>query len=122
MSVSFPVWRANQRRQFDAELRLLRRGDRAQRRWGFRPWRWWRSWWLRWSILTLAAVGGVLLALAAWKPWPLSVTLRHLAAARNCDTARSVGLAPAQRGEPGYWARNDADNDGIACEPWPRRR
>lgn len=44
---------------------------------------------------------------------------RHRFAARNCDAARSVGLAPAYRGQPGYYARHDADNDGIACEPWP---
>ncbi|WP_245451207.1 excalibur calcium-binding domain-containing protein [Borborobacter arsenicus] len=33
---------------------------------------------------------------------------------------RLVGLAPALRGQPGYWRSNDADHDGIACEPWPR--
>jgi len=32
-----------------------------------------------------------------------------------------MGLAPARRGQPGYWQKNDADNDGIACEPWPPR-
>jgi hypothetical protein len=25
------------------------------------------------------------------------------------------------KGEPGYWERHDADEDGIACEPLPRR-
>jgi hypothetical protein len=53
--------------------------------------------------------------------WPPSVMARHLAAARNCASARAVGLAPARRGEPGYWWHLDADNDGIACEPWSGR-
>ncbi|MEX2034183.1 MAG: excalibur calcium-binding domain-containing protein, partial [Xanthobacteraceae bacterium] len=34
----------------------------------------------------------------------------------NCNAAHAVGLAPAYKGEPGYWAHNDADDDGIACE------
>jgi hypothetical protein len=55
-------------------------------------------------------------------PWPFVVTLKHIAAAPNCNAARAVGLAPARRGEPGYWSRHDADSDGIACEPWPRSR
>ncbi|WP_198137369.1 excalibur calcium-binding domain-containing protein [Roseibium aggregatum] len=59
-------------------------------------------------------------ALPFFSPWSRSVTLLHLASAPNCDAARSVGLAPANRGEPGYWSKHDADNDGIACEPWPR--
>lgn len=45
--------------------------------------------------------------------------LRDLIARINCDAARSVKLAPAYRGELGYHAGNDADDDGIACEPWP---
>jgi hypothetical protein len=54
-------------------------------------------------------------------PWPLRVTLKHIAAAPNCAAARRVGLAPARIGEPGYYSRHDADHDGIACEPWSRR-
>jgi hypothetical protein len=52
--------------------------------------------------------------------WPLSVALRHATAARNCTAARAVGLAPAQRGQPGYYPQHDRDRDGVACEPWPR--
>jgi hypothetical protein len=44
--------------------------------------------------------------------------VRHLLASPNCDAARSVGLAPAGRGQPGYYNRHDADDDGIACEPY----
>lgn len=44
------------------------------------------------------------------------VAARHYASIGNCRTASYVGLAPANRGEPGYWAKNDRDKDGIACE------
>ena len=52
--------------------------------------------------------------------WTASEMARHLAAMPNCDAARAVGLAPARIGSPGYWPAHDADNDGWACEPWPR--
>ncbi|MDF0493124.1 excalibur calcium-binding domain-containing protein [Bradyrhizobium yuanmingense] len=50
------------------------------------------------------------------------ITLKHIASAPNCDFARLVGLAPARRGEPGYWQHHDRDGDGVACEPWRPRR
>ncbi|MBW7911525.1 MAG: excalibur calcium-binding domain-containing protein [Alphaproteobacteria bacterium] len=53
-------------------------------------------------------------------PWPMGITARHLLAVSNCTSARSVGLAPARAGEPGYYSWHDADSDGIACEPYPR--
>jgi len=37
---------------------------------------------------------------------------------RNCREARAAGAAPLYRGEPGYGAHMDGDNDGIACEPY----
>lgn len=49
-------------------------------------------------------------------PWPVAVTLKHLAAFPNCQTAEMVGLAPSRRGQPGYWSHHDADDAGIACE------
>ncbi|WP_349645025.1 excalibur calcium-binding domain-containing protein [Bradyrhizobium manausense] len=58
----------------------------------------------------------------ASSPWPVTTTLRHIASAPNCDFARLVGLAPARRGEPGYWQHHDRDRDGISCEPWPPPR
>lgn len=77
-----------------------------------------------WPTVTLMIAG--LAALIVWRPLQ-SVQInsvwagaRHLAAAPNCNAARAVGLAPARRGQPGYWPSHDADNDGIACEPWPR--
>jgi hypothetical protein len=55
-------------------------------------------------------------------PWPAVTTIRHYIAKSNCDSARAMGLAPARRGQPGYWPSHDRDNDGIACEPWRGRR
>jgi hypothetical protein len=49
----------------------------------------------------------------SWNP-----TVRHILAITNCDAARSLGLAPARRGEPGYYRWHDADRDGIACETY----
>ena len=54
---------------------------------------------------------------ARWSP---AMALKHTAAAPNCAAARAVGLAPAYRGQPGYYPQHDRDGDGIACEPWPR--
>lgn len=35
---------------------------------------------------------------------------------KNCTEARAAGVTPILRGEPGYAAHLDRDNDGIACE------
>ncbi|HEY5183070.1 MAG TPA: excalibur calcium-binding domain-containing protein [Dermatophilaceae bacterium] len=35
---------------------------------------------------------------------------------KNCDAVRAAGAAPLYRGEPGYRAGLDRDNDGVACE------
>jgi hypothetical protein len=76
------------------------------------------------SFALVGALAGSAMYLAIWllSPWPVGVTLRHVVAGLNCGYARAVDLAPALRGAPGYWTKNDADKDGIACEPWPRRR
>jgi hypothetical protein len=34
----------------------------------------------------------------------------------NCDAARAAGAAPVYRGEPGYRAGLDRDDDGVGCE------
>lgn len=34
----------------------------------------------------------------------------------NCSAARAAGVAPIQRGQPGYAPKLDRDNDGVACE------
>jgi uncharacterized membrane protein YdfJ with MMPL/SSD domain len=36
----------------------------------------------------------------------------------NCAAARAAGVAPIMIGRPGYRPELDADNDGIACEPY----
>ena len=38
----------------------------------------------------------------------------------RCDEARAAGAAPIYRGSPGYRDGLDGDDDGIACEPYPR--
>lgn len=35
---------------------------------------------------------------------------------KNCSEAKAAGAAPLHRGDPGYRAALDRDNDGIACE------
>jgi Excalibur calcium-binding domain len=65
------------------------------------------------TVVAFAVVWGL-----STSPWPVMTTLRHIASFPNCAFARSVGLAPAKRGQPGYWESHDRDGDGIACEPW----
>ena len=38
------------------------------------------------------------------------------AAFANCTAARLAGAAPVRRGDPGYGAHLDRDNDGVGCE------
>ncbi|MCR5874991.1 excalibur calcium-binding domain-containing protein [Phenylobacterium sp. J426] len=38
----------------------------------------------------------------------------------TCAQLRALG--GARRGQPGYRPEWDGDNDGIACEPYRRRR
>lgn len=35
---------------------------------------------------------------------------------KNCTEARNAGVTPIYRGQPGYAAHLDRDNDGVACE------
>ena len=35
---------------------------------------------------------------------------------RNCAAARAAGAAPVRRGDPGYGAHLDRDDDGVGCE------
>ena len=41
---------------------------------------------------------------------------------RNCKEAWAAGAAPLYRDHPGYRPEMDSDGDGIACEPFKRRR
>jgi len=47
---------------------------------------------------------------------------RPAGAFKNCDEARAAGAAPVRRGDPGYGAHLDRDNDGVGCEPYRGRR
>jgi len=114
------MWRIHHWENQEERLRELKRGFHSVSR------RWDRATRLRKfrgtvKIAAVAALGGFALTwIFLSSPWPLIPTLKHLAAFPNCDAARLVGLAPANKGEPGYWGRHDRDRDGIACEPWPR--
>ena len=104
----------------DAELRHLQRRFRNVRLSYERRRR--RPALLRWMILTACAAAlsfAVFLGLFILSPWSPGETLRHVLAFPNCDATRAVGLAPAHSGDPGYWARNDRDGDGVSCEPVP---
>lgn len=83
------------------------------------------------ALAMLLAVGSfaATLGLLVYKPWSAlgssswtaAMYATHIAAFPSCAAARLVGLAPAHRGQPGYWPQHDRDNDGISCEPYPRR-
>ena len=40
----------------------------------------------------------------------------------NCAAAWAAGVAPISYGDPGYREELDGYSDGIACEPYRRRR
>lgn len=65
-----------------------------------------------------AALGVAVAAVNHFSPWSFWTVARHIAAAPNCNAARTVGLAPSTKGAPGYYRRHDADGDGVACEPF----
>jgi hypothetical protein len=123
-------WSVQQRRDPEAELRRLKgRLQKVSNRY-FRNLNRQNSY--RFAALAiLLAVGSfaATLGLLVFKPWsalpPSSWTLatygKHIAAFPNCSAARLVGLAPAYKGQPGYWPWHDRDKDGWACEPYPRR-
>lgn len=88
------------------------------------PQRLWRRYktWLCAAAAAIVLCAGALYAWSVHTGWPVSTVLKHVASFPDCASAYSVGLAPARRGEPGYWWRHDADHDGIACEVPPRVR
>jgi hypothetical protein len=106
---------ARLQRRFRAITRPLERRDRRRR-------------WVRAATevvhplaVTIAVTGAILTWWLTTLPpsWSWKERLLHLAAAPSCAAARAAHLAPAMRGEPGYFVRHDADDDGIACEPMP---
>ncbi len=102
-----------------AEFRRVRRHRRLRERWrGVRPGRG------PFDAFLLIAAALVLLIVAHSRTiparWSFTDYVSHVAAAPSCAAARRAGVAPARRGEPGYWPQHDADRDGVACEPYPR--
>ena len=71
---------------------------------------------LRWWALIALCIAGLAWGLTIYTGWPLPITLKHGAAFISRNAARHVGLAPASKGQPGYWAHNDADGDGVSCD------
>nr|WP_296770750.1 excalibur calcium-binding domain-containing protein [Rhodococcus sp. (in: high G+C Gram-positive bacteria)] len=49
---------------------------------------------------------------AAPQPVPAPSTFEY----KNCTEARNAGAAPVLRGEYGYGAHLDSNNDGVGCE------
>jgi len=72
--------------------------------------------WLGKTVAVIALVASAAYAGSLYTGWPVVVVLKHAVSFPNCAAAYSVGLAPARRGQPGYWRSHDADQDGIACE------
>lgn len=104
------------RRRFARVTRLLERRDRLHR---LRR----RAVAVGRPLLVVGLIAGAgLAALVLTSPWPLGLTLRHVAAGPSCSLARAVGLAPARHGEPGYWSWNDPDLDGWSCASLPGGR
>lgn len=76
---------------------------------------------------TTVLLAGALAAGAFWIASELLETtrlvdgtaVRQISYVPNCTAARVMGVAPIYRGQPGYRPGLDADNDGIACEPYP---
>ena len=80
--------------------------------------------WLRqhWRLVACGlAIGlGIGVSSAYYEGWAGKV-LKRFVYYPNCSFARAAGAAPILVGEPGYRPELDADNDGIACEPYHPR-
>ena len=123
-------WGVYQRRDPEAELRRLKNRFKKVSNRYFRRVKLRRS--HRFAVLAvLAAVSSFavtwgLLTFESWSalsssPWTLTMYAKHFAAFPNCSAVRLVGLAPAYKGQPGYWPQHDRDGDNWACEPYTRR-
>lgn len=89
-----------------------------------------------WGWVALIAAGCFAVTLAAPKDLSVASAGRSLHALnmlplkqqaqpyryfRNCRAAHAAGRYNIRRGDPSYRAQLDADNDGLACEPYRRR-
>lgn len=64
---------------------------------------------IRALMAAMVVVGGIGLA-------PIAVASNTGPPYANCDEARADGASDILRGDPGYRAKLDRDDDGIACE------
>ena len=81
--------------------------------------------WLRryWRIVACGLAIGVGIGFSfAYYETSAGKVLKRFVYYPNCSFARAAGAAPIHVGEPGYRPELDADNDGIACEPYHPRR
>lgn len=65
------------------------------------------------------AIGVASSAFANADPSTTPTTSSQTAYYPNCRAACAAGVAPLHRGDPGYRAGLDRDDDGIACEWCP---
>lgn len=66
-------------------------------------------------LVPVVTVGVAFSLYVRTSPYERVDAMRHLAALAGCETALSMGLAPALKGQIGYHPRNDPDGDGVAC-------
>ncbi len=62
------------------------------------------------------AAGGLMLRDDAARFGSYELAAKHEASIVSCEVVRKLELAPAAKGQPGYWAHLDVDKDGWACE------
>jgi hypothetical protein len=73
----------------------------------------------KWRIIACGLAIGVGIGItSAYYEMP-ELSLNNFVYYPNCSFARAIGAAPIHIGESGYRPGLDADNDGIACEPYP---
>src|SRR5688572_16050966 len=83
------------KQRFRAVSRRIERREAPRRLWNR------HKGWLATAAVAIAL--GAAYAASLHTGWPVAVALKHAASFPNCAAARSMGLAPARRGEPGYW-------------------
>ncbi|HTK80085.1 MAG TPA: excalibur calcium-binding domain-containing protein [Rhizomicrobium sp.] len=103
---------------------LWRYGYSALRAGGYRGARA-RRFWLNLTMIVLLAL---LILLRVWPSLhaavanaaPQTLSLQTTTYYPNCAAARAAGAAPIHSGQSGYRSELDSDNDGTACEPYPK--
>jgi Excalibur calcium-binding domain len=76
---------------------------------------------IAWGAVGIMAIGCLIAAQSSRPKWTIATSLPVATYVANCSEARARGIAPIFRGQPGYRPALDADNDGVACEPYRGR-